>query len=962
MSKSISFYASFNERTGYGIHGSRLCEAFEKVTTVYRNKSGGDVSISLIDSVSIQNVTERLPYPSLLLNAWESTLQPDWFINQFNKYFDGLLVVSEWQRACSIAQGIPEEKVFVVPEGVDPEIYKPGENLKDNPAGFTFLHIGQWQPRKSTLEIIQAYQKAFPIDKDPLGQRTQLQLSVDTLFPSDTYKSTEERLTANGISDPRISVIHFEEKSDYVRRLQSANCFVSCSRSEGWGLPISDAMGCGIPTIVADWGGSTEFAADAIRVKIRELRKPTGIYGGWDVPGQWAEPDYDDLVEKMQDVYTNYTTNKEKALKTSDTIRTKFSWDAAAKKAIQIIEQIPTTICQKSEQILPTICNPEKEIRTHARNLGYDVIGMQKRKVIFTIDCHPTSSDKMDTLIETISQIKAKGFPVLIASHIPLPAPVVEMADFYIYDKRDVLSGDDKPIYWRQLPNGKQETTKASIPCHAVASTMNVRNAVDYCLGKFDWMYHICYDTEFDLDEWLLKVNASDKSLICSRWDHQEKTITGQLFAAKLEVMDKIILKTTTWEEFAKIHGDKRFNSEEVLLERVAKEIGMENVEILDIELGNRFDQVDRDAWKDDIFACHFIDGPFLNIQGMSNREYDVSFSNPIDGDNCYNLKQKVGMWSRPNTKFYRDWMMQASLNGELKFKHHLELKNQRVLISMGSKALGDTLAWMPYIEEFRKKHDCHLVCSSWWNRVLDYPDIEFVEPGAVVENIYASYSVGCYDDQLDKNPINWRLVPLQKVATDILGLEHIPQRAKLKKSLLSVVRTKPYICFSEYSTMLNKQWNNPGAWQKVIDYLNSIGYNCISISLEPSQLQNVIKHNNQSAESTIADIAGADFYIGLNHGPAWIAYSLDIPVVMIDGVAEEWNNPSNLYRISVDVEGCKKCFNNLEVPIDRSWDWCYNKTERFACTKLITPEMVISTIDNLRKDQHGCNKTASNG
>jgi len=956
MNKSIGFFGALNERTGYGIHGSRFVEALKKLTTVNLN-AVGDVNITLVDVVSIQNIKERLPYPSIIYSVWESTEYPQWFIDKL-KLFDQLWVPSEAQRSWSIAQGIPEEFVKVVPEGVDPEIYKPNNAV---PASgiFTFLVCGQWQPRKSTLEIIQAYLKAFPIDHDPLAQRTRLELSVDTLFPSDNFKSTEERLAAYGISDPRISVIHFEEKSDYVRRLQSADCFLSCSRSEGWGLPIIESLACGIPTVVADWGGSTEYAGSAINVRISKLIKPYGIYGNWDVPGQWAEPDYDDLVAKMQDVYDHYTLHKIKALKTAEEIRTKFSWDAAAKKAMDVINQIPE---QKAEVIPVLVTDPEKEIRIHARNLGYDIINMKKRNMIFTIDCHPTSTDKMETLIETINQIKAKGFPVLVASHIPLPAPVVEMADFYIYDKRDVLSGDDKPIYWRKKPDGTVETTMASIPCHAVASTMNVRNAVDFCLGKYDWMYHICYDTEFDLDAWLLKVNASDKSLICSRWDHQENTISGQLFAAKLEVMDKIILKTTTWKEFAEIHGDKRFNSEEVLLERAIREVGLDNIEILDIELGNRFDQIDRDAWKDDVFSCNFIDGPFLNISGMSNREYDVGYSNPVDGENHYCLKQKVGMWSRPNTKYYRDWTVQAVLNGEVKFKHHLELKGQRVLISMGSKALGDTLAWMPYIEEFRKKHDCHIVCSSWWNRIFDYPDIEFVEPGAVVENIYASYSVGCYDDQLDKNPINWRLVPLQKVATDILGLEHIPQRAKLKESLLSTVRSKPYICFSEYSTMLNKQWNNLGAWQQVIDYLVSLGYECISISLEPSQLQNVIKHNNQSAESTINDIAGAEFYVGLNHGPAWIAYSLDIPVVMIDGVAEEWNNPPNPYRISVKVDGCQPCFNNLEVPIDRGWDWCYNKTERFACTKAITPEMVIETIDRLRSDQDATEKRIGQG
>ncbi|PIV84052.1 MAG: autotransporter strand-loop-strand O-heptosyltransferase, partial [Candidatus Moranbacteria bacterium CG17_big_fil_post_rev_8_21_14_2_50_44_12] len=68
------------------------------------------------------------------------------------------------------------------------------------------------------------------------------------------------------------------------------------------------------------------------------------------------------------------------------------------------------------------------------------------------------------------------------------------------------------------------------------------------------------------------------------------------------------------------------------------------------------------------------------------------------------------------------------------------------VIIAMGSKALGDTIAWIPYVEEFRKKHNCNVYCSTWWNNVLDYPDIHFIKPGDAVNDVYASYEVGCYD------------------------------------------------------------------------------------------------------------------------------------------------------------------------------------------------------------------------
>jgi hypothetical protein len=56
------------------------------------------------------------------------------------QYFDQLWVASEWQRAASIAQGVPEEFIKVVPEGVDPDIYRPNSDLP-RPDGFHFLHV-----------------------------------------------------------------------------------------------------------------------------------------------------------------------------------------------------------------------------------------------------------------------------------------------------------------------------------------------------------------------------------------------------------------------------------------------------------------------------------------------------------------------------------------------------------------------------------------------------------------------------------------------------------------------------------------------------------------------------------------------------------------------------------------------------------------------------------------------------
>lgn len=958
MFKEVIFHGAVNERTGYGVHASRFTEQLSKLIPVKINGEGGEgaVHISLLDVVTASHTTVRHPAPSILYTVWESTLYPAEFMDKIRLY-DQMWVVSEWERACAIAQGIPEEFIKVVHEGVDPDTFyplkyvdEPMENYPPVDGTFNFLHVGQWQPRKSTKEICEAFLKAFPGNDN-----VRLYLSADTLFPSDTYKSTEERLKAYGLDDPRIIPVRFEDRSDYVRRLQSAHCFVSCSRAEGWNLPLCEAMACGVPVIAADWGGSTEYAGDGLLVRVPELRKPEGIYGNWDVPGKWGEPDYNHLVEVMQDAYQNYAVHKEKALKTSEMIRTKFSWAAAAVRAYEILGELYQECGLQPVKAVSVATPPdsETEVRLFARQKGYEIKAMERRKAIFAVDCWPSSQDKMDTLTETIKQIQGLGYPVLVTSHYPLPAPITALADYYIYEKRDIMSGDDKPIYWRRKLDGTEESKQCGVEYQGVAAINCFRNAIDFCRGRFDWIYQMGSDMEVDLEEWLRLVHASDKPMVCIPYEGRKDGFGGGLWAGRTETLDKVIPYLDSWAQYVNLYPDVRFVAERWIYNYVASKVDIdEAVDWIEIETTNRFDNVDRNVWADDEFQVHFAEGPFLNIVGLSNREYDVTFSNPIDG-NHYTLRQKPGMWARPDKKFYRDWTLTATLEGKEVFRHHLELKGQNVIVSFGSKAMGDTIAWIPYVEEFRKKHGCNVYCSTWWNNIMDYPEIHFIKPGDAVDGVYATYDVGCFDDQLDRNPENWRTVPLQKVAADILGLDYEPIRARLKYEPYvpkgNGHEPKPYVCFSEMSTMQNKCWNREGAWQRIIDHLNGLGYDCVSISAEQTILQNVIRHNGQSIEQTLTDLSGASFYIGLNAGPTWLATAMGLPVVLITGVSEEFNDFPNPYRVAVDV-GCKPCFNDMSVPINRDWNWCHSG-KNFACTREITEEMVMETIQKLRID-----------
>jgi len=273
--------------------------------------------------------------PKIAYNVWESTRQPDDFFNQLLK-FDEIWVPSKWQRECTIEQGADPDKVKVVPEGVDvhtfyPEKVEPLEEYRDD--RFKFLLMGRWDYRKSTKEIIETFLSTFS-PEEPID----LIVSIDNMWGEemDGFKTTEERLQNYGLIDPRIKIIHFPSREDYIKYLKTGHVFVSCARSEGWNLPLIEAMACGTPSIYSECCAQMEFAeGKGIPVKILG-EKPAnknnyGRYTMSELPGNYYEPDFGHLSEVMRDVYENYDSYKEKAVIESSDLRDKFSWEVVAK-------------------------------------------------------------------------------------------------------------------------------------------------------------------------------------------------------------------------------------------------------------------------------------------------------------------------------------------------------------------------------------------------------------------------------------------------------------------------------------------------------------------------------------------------------------------------------------------------------------------------------------------------------
>ena len=151
-----------------------------------------------------------------------------------------VLTVSERTRADLMRlYGLPEAKVVVTPNGVDPA-FTPGNPLA---LGTYVLVVGAVQPRKNQLAALAAAE-AVPLPLVVAGPLKDEALAA--------------RLREGG-ADLR----GYVSQDELVELYRGAACLVQPSRFEGFGLPMLEAMACGTPVVSLDEPALREVAGNA---------------------------------------------------------------------------------------------------------------------------------------------------------------------------------------------------------------------------------------------------------------------------------------------------------------------------------------------------------------------------------------------------------------------------------------------------------------------------------------------------------------------------------------------------------------------------------------------------------------------------------------------------------------------------------------------------------------------------
>lgn len=171
---------------------------------------------------------------------------------------DRVLADSEATRADLIELlGTPPEKVEVLYSGVDARFHprpEAGERERlraryglDRPY---VLAVGTLQPRKNYVRLIRAFAR-LP-EKD-----------IVLVIAGGRGWLYEEVLAEATRFPDRVRILGFVEEEDLPALYREARLFVMPSFYEGFGLPVLEAMACGVPVVCSNASSLPEVAGDA---------------------------------------------------------------------------------------------------------------------------------------------------------------------------------------------------------------------------------------------------------------------------------------------------------------------------------------------------------------------------------------------------------------------------------------------------------------------------------------------------------------------------------------------------------------------------------------------------------------------------------------------------------------------------------------------------------------------------
>ena len=268
-----------------------------------------------IPKISMFHDVAYLRYPEFL-QPRISAFYKKW-IPRYLAYTDHIITVSEFSKS-EIVSGynIHPDKISVVHNGI-PDSYKPvSEDIKKETRNTYadghpyFLYLGAIHPRKNIHTLVQAFNQF----KSEHKSDTQLVLAGRASWQTEEVTNA----IANSPWKNEIKLPGYIATDEAVALVGSAEVMIYPSFYEGFGLPLVEAMACGVPVICSNVSSLPEVAGNAALL--------------------FDPNDASALAHQLNTIMTDHSL-REKMIGLGHQRKGDFSWDKAASDIYSILER-----------------------------------------------------------------------------------------------------------------------------------------------------------------------------------------------------------------------------------------------------------------------------------------------------------------------------------------------------------------------------------------------------------------------------------------------------------------------------------------------------------------------------------------------------------------------------------------------------------------------------------------------
>jgi glycosyltransferase involved in cell wall biosynthesis len=249
--------AGFGEPWAYSLRARRLLQARRAdFDLVHDNQCLGSGMLGMIEdgwplltTLHHPITVDRQLALSHTTNPWQRATTRRWFgflrmQVRVARRLPAIVTVSESSRTDIAAQmGVPEERMTVVPVGVDHTVYRPLEGVVPVP-GRLMVTSSSDVPMKGLVPLLEAVAKL----------RTEREVELVVIGKPRPGGRVDQAIERLGLQDV-VRCVSGISDDELARQYGEAEVAVVPSLYEGFSLPAVEAMACGVP-VVATTGGA----------------------------------------------------------------------------------------------------------------------------------------------------------------------------------------------------------------------------------------------------------------------------------------------------------------------------------------------------------------------------------------------------------------------------------------------------------------------------------------------------------------------------------------------------------------------------------------------------------------------------------------------------------------------------------------------------------------------------------